>query len=113
MGAAAARQHGCQGESWEEFALRDARDYALSRQQFDRSIAQFQSIQHMLADMATDWTAARALMIQTARATYCGSKELVRRKVGVVYNLRGQPRSFEDLTRVGGWQVAFGPQDCA
>lgn len=57
--------------------------------------------------------AMKTQMIQTARATYCGSKELVRRKVGVVYNLRGQPRSFEDLTRVGGWQVAFGPQDCA
>jgi len=53
-------------------ALRDARDYALSRQQFGRSIAQFQSIQHMLADMATDWTAARALMIQTARALDAG-----------------------------------------
>ena len=55
-----------------ECALRDARDYALSRQQFGRSIAQFQSIQHMLADMATDWTAARALMIQTARALDAG-----------------------------------------
>jgi len=53
-------------------ALRDARDYALSRQQFGRSIAQFQSIQHMLADMATDWTAARALMVQTARALDAG-----------------------------------------
>ncbi len=29
MGAAAARQQGCQGESWEEFALRDAREAAL------------------------------------------------------------------------------------
>lgn len=53
-------------------ALRDARDYALGRQQFGRSIAQFQSIQHMLADMATDWMAARALMIQTARALDAG-----------------------------------------
>jgi len=53
-------------------ALRDARDYALSRQQFGRSIAQFQSIQHMLADMATDWMAARALMVQTARALDAG-----------------------------------------
>ena len=53
-------------------ALRDARDYALGRQQFGRSIAQFQSIQHMLADMATDWMAARALMVQTARALDAG-----------------------------------------
>ncbi|MDR2299408.1 MAG: acyl-CoA dehydrogenase family protein [Comamonas sp.] len=53
-------------------ALRDARDYALGRQQFGRSIAQFQSIQHMLADMTTDWMAARALMVQTAQALDAG-----------------------------------------
>ena len=53
-------------------ALRDARDYAQGRQQFGRSLAQFQSIQHMLADMATDWMAARALMVQTARALDAG-----------------------------------------
>lgn len=55
-----------------EVALRDARDYAMRRQQFGRSIAQFQAIQHMLADMATDWSAARALMVQTARALDAG-----------------------------------------
>lgn len=55
-----------------QVALRDARDYALGRQQFGRSIAQFQSIQHMLADMATEWMAARALMVQTARAIDAG-----------------------------------------
>lgn len=53
-------------------ALRDARDYAQERQQFGRSIAQFQSVQHMLADMATEWMAARSLMIQTARALDAG-----------------------------------------
>jgi alkylation response protein AidB-like acyl-CoA dehydrogenase len=51
-----------------QVALRDARD----RQQFGRSIAQFQAIQHMLADMATEWMAARALMVQTARAIDAG-----------------------------------------
>jgi alkylation response protein AidB-like acyl-CoA dehydrogenase len=49
-----------------QVALRDA------RQQFGRSIAQFQAIQHMLADMATEWMAARALMVQTARAIDAG-----------------------------------------
>lgn len=53
-------------------ALRDARDYALGRRQFGHSIARFQAIEHMLADMATDWTAARALMLQTARALDAG-----------------------------------------
>ena len=55
-----------------QVALRDTRDYALGRQQFGRSIAQFQAIQHMLADMATDWQAARSLMLQTARALDAG-----------------------------------------
>ena len=46
-----------------QLALRDARDYALQRRQFGRSIAQFQAIQHMLAEMATELAAARALML--------------------------------------------------
>jgi alkylation response protein AidB-like acyl-CoA dehydrogenase len=55
-------------------ALRDARDYALQRRQFGRAIGQFQAIQHMLADMATELAAARALMIGTARQIDAGSE---------------------------------------
>ncbi len=55
-----------------QLALRDARDYALQRRQFGRSIAQFQAIQHMLAEMATELAAARALMLGTARALDAG-----------------------------------------
>ncbi len=54
-------------------ALQDARDYALQRRQFGRPIAQFQSIQHTLADMATDLAAARALMLGTARQLDAGA----------------------------------------
>lgn len=57
-----------------QVALRDARDYALSRQQFGRAIGQFQAIQHMLADMATELAAARALMIHTARQLDAGAE---------------------------------------
>ena len=57
-----------------QVALRDARDYALSRKQFGRSIGQFQAIQHMLADMATDWSAARGLMLATARQIDAGGE---------------------------------------
>ena len=53
-------------------ALRDARDYARTRRQFGRPIAAFQAIQHMLADMATQLAAARALMICTARQIDAG-----------------------------------------
>lgn len=53
-------------------ALRDARDYALQRRQFGRAIGEFQAIQHMLAEMATELAAARALMIHTARQLDAG-----------------------------------------
>lgn len=56
-----------------QVALRDARDYALTRRQFGRAIGQFQAIQHMLADMATELAAARALMIHTARLLDAGA----------------------------------------
>ncbi|MGV3683276.1 MAG: acyl-CoA dehydrogenase family protein [Acidovorax sp.] len=57
-----------------QVALRDARDYALQRRQFGRAIGDFQAIQHMLADMATELCAARALMLGTARQIDAGSQ---------------------------------------
>ncbi len=57
-----------------QLALRDARDYALQRRQFGRAIGDFQAIQHMLADMATEMCAARALMLGTARQIDAGSE---------------------------------------
>ena len=57
-----------------QVALRDARDYALQRRQFGRAIAEFQAIQHLLADMATELSAARALMLGTARQIDAGSQ---------------------------------------
>lgn len=43
-------------------ALEVARQYALERQQFGKAIADFQAIQWMLADMATETEAARLLV---------------------------------------------------
>ncbi len=48
-------------------ALEEALDYARERVQFGQPIASFQAIQHMLAEMATEVEAARALLYQTAR----------------------------------------------
>ena len=48
-------------------ALDAAVRYAKEREQFDRKIASFQAIQHMLADMATQVEAARALVYSVAR----------------------------------------------
>ncbi|QKV55445.1 acyl-CoA dehydrogenase family protein [Comamonas antarctica] len=56
-----------------QLALRDARDYARQRRQFGRAIGEFQAIQHQLADMATELSAARALMLGTARQIDAGS----------------------------------------
>ncbi|MDR2771886.1 MAG: acyl-CoA dehydrogenase family protein [Elusimicrobiota bacterium] len=48
-------------------ALDEAVAYARKRVQFGQPIASFQGIQHMLADMATEVEAARALLYATAR----------------------------------------------
>ncbi len=53
-------------------ALEAAVQYAKEREQFDRKIISFQAIQHMLADMAIQVEAARALVYSVAR--YIDSK---------------------------------------
>jgi acyl-CoA dehydrogenase len=48
-------------------ALEHARDYAREREQFGQPIAEFQAIQFLLADMATDVAASRLLTQEAAR----------------------------------------------
>ena len=48
--------------------------YAKERVQFGKPIASFQAVQFMLADMATEIEAARALVLQTARMVDSGAK---------------------------------------
>jgi butyryl-CoA dehydrogenase len=57
-------------------ALEAAADYATKRVQFDHPISSFQAVQHMLADMATELEAARALVYAVARSVDAGSKSL-------------------------------------
>jgi len=47
-------------------AFECARDYAIERKQFGRTISNFQSIQFMLADMATEIDAGRLLTLKSA-----------------------------------------------
>ena len=54
-------------------AFEDARAHALKRKQFGQPIAAFQAVQHMLADMATELAAARALMLAVARRLDLGA----------------------------------------
>ena len=55
-------------------ALEAAIDYAKKRIQFGHPIISFQAIQHMLANMAIDMEAARALVYAVARAIDSGAK---------------------------------------
>jgi alkylation response protein AidB-like acyl-CoA dehydrogenase len=56
-------------------ALEDAVKYSRERIQFGVPISSFQAIQHMLADMATQVEAARALMYATAKTIDAGEKK--------------------------------------
>src|SRR5512139_3381275 len=49
-------------------ALEHALDWAKTREQFGRPIAEFQGLQWMLADMQTQLTAARLMLYQAARS---------------------------------------------
>ncbi len=55
-------------------ALDAAVKYARERVQFGKPISSFQAIQHMLADMATQIEAARALVYSTAKMIDAGAK---------------------------------------
>ncbi len=57
-------------------ALDEAVKYAKERQQFGKSISSFQGIQWMLADMATQIEAARALVYSCAREIDAGCKDV-------------------------------------
>jgi alkylation response protein AidB-like acyl-CoA dehydrogenase len=57
-------------------ALELAVKYSRQRKQFDRTISSFQGIQWMIADMATEIEAARALVYACARAVDAGEKDI-------------------------------------
>ena len=59
-------------------ALEEAVRYSRERRQFDKPISSFQAIQFMLADMATDVEAARALVYLAARHIDSGAKDISR-----------------------------------
>jgi butyryl-CoA dehydrogenase len=59
-------------------ALDEAVTYARQREQFGKPIISFQGIQFMLADMATQIEAARALVYSVARAVDKGDKKIAK-----------------------------------
>jgi butyryl-CoA dehydrogenase len=66
---------GAQAVGIAQGALDEAIAYARQRVQFGKPISSFQAIQHMLADMATQVEAARALVYAAARYVDSGAKD--------------------------------------
>ncbi len=67
---------GAQGVGVAAGAYEEAIHYAKTRVQFGKSIASFQAIQHLLADMATKIEAARALVYTTSRHVDTSEKDV-------------------------------------
>ncbi|GMR03299.1 MAG: acyl-CoA dehydrogenase family protein [Thermodesulfovibrionia bacterium] len=65
---------GAQGVGVAQGAFEAAADYARERIQFGQPVISFQAVQHMLADMATQIEAARALVYSVARYIDSGAK---------------------------------------
>jgi butyryl-CoA dehydrogenase len=67
---------GAQAVGIAQGALDQAMKFARQRVQFGQPIIQFQAIQHMLADMAIQTEAARALVYSVARMIDSGAREI-------------------------------------
>ncbi len=67
---------GAQAVGVSQAALDIACEYARKRKQFGKPIISFQAVQHILADMATQTEAARALVYSVARYIDSGAKEI-------------------------------------
>jgi len=69
---------GAQGVGVAQGAFEEAVKFARQRVQFGHPIISFQAVQHMLADMATEIEAARALVYAVARYADSGAKDFTK-----------------------------------
>ncbi|MCX6584664.1 MAG: acyl-CoA dehydrogenase family protein [Candidatus Aminicenantes bacterium] len=69
---------GAQAVGIAQGALDEAINYSGTREQFGKPINSFQAIQHMLADMATQTEAARALVYHASRVVDAGGKDMTK-----------------------------------
>jgi alkylation response protein AidB-like acyl-CoA dehydrogenase len=69
---------GAQGVGIAQGAFEEAVKFARQRVQFGHPIISFQAVQHMLADMAIEIEAARALVYSVARYMDSGAKEVTK-----------------------------------
>ncbi len=69
---------GAQGVGVAQGAFEEAMKFARQRVQFGQPIISFQAVQHMLADMATEIEASRALVYSIARYIDSGAKDITK-----------------------------------
>ena len=67
---------GAQGVGVAQGAFEAAAEFASERQQFGQPVISIQAVQHMLADMATEIEAARALVYSVAKYIDSGAKDI-------------------------------------
>ena len=83
-------------------AFEAARTYAKDRVQFGRSISDFQAIQHMLADMATELDAARLLVYRAAWMQDQGMINTREASVAKYYAARAAMRACNNAIQIHG-----------
>jgi acyl-CoA dehydrogenase len=83
-------------------AFEHAAEYAKTRKQFGKAIAEFQAIQFMLADMAKDTHAARLLAYQSAWLLDAGKKNTLVSSYGKCFAADNAMRVTTDAVQVFG-----------
>jgi alkylation response protein AidB-like acyl-CoA dehydrogenase len=83
-------------------AFEAARRYAKERVQFDKPIAEFQAIQHMLADMATELDAARLLVWRAAWMQDQGRRTTAESSIAKYYAARATMRACNAAVQIHG-----------
>jgi alkylation response protein AidB-like acyl-CoA dehydrogenase len=83
-------------------AFEASRRYAKERVQFDKPLADFQAIQHMLADMATELDAARLLVWRAAWMQDHGQRTTEESSIAKYYAARATVRACNAAVQIHG-----------
>jgi alkylation response protein AidB-like acyl-CoA dehydrogenase len=83
-------------------AFEAARDYARQRVQFGKAIAEFQAVQHMLADMGTELEAARLLVWRAALLQDEGKGTTKESAIAKYYAARAATRACNASVQIHG-----------
>ena len=83
-------------------AFEAARRYAKERVQFGKPIAEFQAVQHMLADMATELDAARLLVWKAAWMQDQGRKTTAESSIAKYWAARATMRACNSAVQIHG-----------